>query len=111
MKRPVFTFAEEVLTDAPLDHLRQRLSHPADLPSLARFGAWEPLAEDAEGFRLRWRRARWGAQEQGDILVRPDARGAHLRLEGRLEGWSGFLLLGRLRFRVDGLLDRMVAEL
>jgi hypothetical protein len=41
----------------------------------------------------------------------PDPKGAHLRLEGRMKGWSAFLLFGLLRWRTDRLLDRFVEEL
>jgi hypothetical protein len=45
------------------------------------------------------------------LTVTPDPKGAHLRLEGRLKGWTGFVLLGLLRWRTDRLLDRFVEEL
>jgi hypothetical protein len=52
-----------------------------------------------------------GAEESGTLVLAPDPKGAHLRLEGRLSGWAGFLLLGLLRWRTDRLLDRFVEEL
>jgi len=32
-------------------------------------------------------------------------------LDGRLRGWSGFLVLGWMRWRTEHVLDRLVGEL
>ena len=114
MRQPVFTFEAEILTDAPFEQIATRLqglASPAELRSLRAFRGWLPVTVAAETLSLRWERSRAGALEQGAILIRPDDRGAHLRLEGRLRGWSGFLLLGLLRWRTDRLLDRFVEDL
>ncbi len=114
MRQPVFTFEAEILTDAPFEQVAARLQalgSPAELRSLKAFRHWQPVEVAADALSLRWERSRAGALEQGHILIRPDDRGAHLRLEGRLKGWSGFLLLGLLRWRTDRLLDRFVEDL
>ena len=114
MRQPVFSFEAEILTDAPFEQIATRLqglASPAELRSLRAFRGWLPVTVAAETLSLRWERTRAGALEQGHILIRPDDRGAHLRLEGRLKGWSGFLLLGLLRWRTDRLLDRFVEDL
>ena len=114
MKTPVFTFEAEILTDAPFEVIAARLRGDAAFgawPSLRRLGAWAPLNEASEGLELAWAREAWGAEERGVIRVRPDAKGAHLRLEGHLRGWSGFLRLGLLRWHTDRLLDRFVEDL
>jgi hypothetical protein len=49
--------------------------------------------------------------EQGILCIRQDEKGAHLHLEGRMKGWSGFLFFGVMRWRTDRLLDRFVEEL
>ena len=114
MRQPVFTFEAEILTDAPFKQIAARLqalASPAELRSLKSFRLWQPVEVGADALSLRWERTRAGALEQGHILIRPDDRGAHLSLEGRLKGWSGFLLLGLLRWRTDRLLDRFVEDL
>jgi hypothetical protein len=114
VRQPVFTFEAEILTDAPFEQIAARLqglASPAELSSLKAFRGWLPVDVAAETLTLRWERSRTGALEQGAIQIRPDERGAHLRLEGRLKGWSGFLLLGLLRWRTDRLLDRFVEDL
>jgi hypothetical protein len=114
VRQPVFTFEAEILTDAPFEQVAARLQalgSPAELRSLKAFRRWQPVEVAADALSLRWERSRVGALEQGHILIRPDDRGAHLRLEGRLKGWSGFLLLGMLRWRTDRLLDRFVEDL
>ena len=113
MKRPVFSFEAELLTDAPFDHVvgRLRESTPAGFRSLRPLRVWSPLEEASGSAVLRWQRTVAGAEESGQLTFRPDPRGAHLRLEGRLKGWAGFLLLGWLRWRTDRLLDRFVEEL
>lgn len=112
VKRPVFTFEAEILTDAPFDHVAVRLrSGPGTFKSLRALQGWS-AAEEAEGrVVLRWARAMAGAEESGQLTVRPDPKGAHLRLEGRMKGWTGFLWFGWLRWRTDRLLDRFVEEL
>ncbi len=114
MRTPVFTFQHEVLTDAPFAHIRGRLEAapvPGGFRSLTTLSHWGPL--DAEPGRLRvgWGRTWFGATEEGLLTVTEAATGAHLRLEGRLRGWAGFVLLGRLRWKADGLLERFVEEL
>jgi hypothetical protein len=107
----VFRFQEERLTDAPMEVFRARLAAPADLPCLRAWPGLRPVEDDGVGLALRWHRARLGAVEDGTLRVTPHERGAHLRLSGRLRGWSAFLLLGWMRFRTDRLLDRLVGEL
>ncbi len=114
MKTPVFQFESEVLTDAPFEAIGARLAalgSPADLRCFRSFRGWQPLARVDGRLVLRWRRAWAGAEESGTLTITPDPKGAHLHLEGRLKGWTGFLLLGLLRWRTDGLLDRFVEEL
>ncbi len=114
MKTPVFRFEAELLTDAPFEVIGARLAAlgaPAELRSLRSFRGWQPLEREDGRLELCWRHAWAGAEESGAIRITPDPRGAHLRLEGRLKGWTGFLLLGLLRWRTDGLLDRFVEEL
>ena len=114
MATPVFRFEAEILTDAPFEHIRSRLLAPdgiAGLRCLRSLGPWLPPEAGEQDLRLRWSRLILGAEETGLITVQPDAKGAHLRLEGRLKGWSGFVLLGWLRWRTDRLLDRFVGEL
>ena len=114
MRTPVFTFQHEVLTDAPFAHIRGRLEAaplPAGFRSLATLCRWGPVAVESDCLRLTWTRTRAGATEAGSLTVTEVPTGAHLRLEGRLRGWAGFLLLGRLRWKADGLLERFVEEL
>lgn len=113
MKRPVFSFEAELLTDAPFDLLVGRLRDqgPAAFRSLGSLRHWQAPAVEAEHLVLRWSRVLAGSEESGSLVLSPDSKGAHLRLEGRLKGWTGFLLLGWLRWRTDRLLDRFVEEL
>ncbi|HJV49405.1 MAG TPA: hypothetical protein VJ549_09040 [Geothrix sp.] len=114
MKHPVFSFEAELLTDAPFEYVRGRiltLDSPAAFRCLRPLRAWQPTVSAPESLLLRWERQVLGAQEQGSLLIRPDAKGAHLRLEGRMKGWGGFLLFGLMRWRTDRLLDRFVEEL
>jgi hypothetical protein len=117
LKRPVFTFREERLTDAPFALIRDRLAAPGSVVCLAPFRPFQPLVpagegpDGAQGLVLAWRRRRLGAEERGTLTVTPDGRGAVLRLEGHLKGWSALLLSGWLRWRTDRLLDRFVEEL
>ncbi len=114
MKRPVFSFDAELLTDAPYEHIRQRLQAadaPAGFRCLRSLGPWSPLEAGEHELCVRWVRCRFGIEESGALVVRPDARGARLRLEGRMKGWAGVLLFGLLRWRTDRLLDRFVEEL
>ncbi len=114
MKRPVFSFEAELLTDAPFDHIAGRFPG-RDVPSgfrcLRSLRAWQPLERGPEEIRLRWERQVAGSTEQGLLCIRPHEKGAHLRMEGRMKGWSAFLLFGWLRWRSDRLLDRLVEEL
>jgi hypothetical protein len=114
VKTPVFSFEAEILTNAPYEHIVGRfrsLASPADLPCLKPLRRWLPLEAGPDGLRVRWENLAAGVLEQGCLIIRPDARGAHLRLEGQMKGWMGFLLLGRLRWRTDRLLDRLVEDL
>jgi hypothetical protein len=74
-------------------------------------GAWADPEQSPGRLVLRWSRTTAGAEATGALIFAPDPKGAHLRLEGRLKGWMGFLLLGMLRWRTDRLLDRFVEEL
>ena len=111
MKKPVFRFQGEVLTDAPLEVLRARLDQPGTLASLRACQGLRPLAEEAGELALRWQYSRLACVEEGTLRVAPHERGAHLRLEGRLRGWGAFLVVGWVRWRADRLLDRLVREL
>ena len=113
MRTPVFRFEAEVLTDAPLEVIeaRLRVAGPAGFRSLRPFREWQPLETSPAGLQLTWLRQRAGVEESGSLSLEPDPKGTHLRLEGRLKGWMGFLLLGWLRWRTDRLLDRFVEEL
>ncbi len=114
MKRPVFSFDAEVLTDAPFEHIRSRLlsaDGPAAFRCLRSLGPWLPPEAGEAGVRLRWSRRRVGAEESGALTIRPDPKGAHLCLEGRMKGWTGFVFFGLLRWKTDRLLDRLVEEL
>ncbi|WP_306592022.1 hypothetical protein [Geothrix sp. 21YS21S-4] len=113
MKRPVFSFEAEILTDAPFEVVVARLRNPGSdgFRSLQSLQGWQvPLMEDGR-LILRWTRALSGAEESGALTVSPDPKGAHLRLEGRMKGWGSFLFFGLLRWRTDRLLDRLVEEL
>ena len=113
MKQPVFSFEAELLTDAPFEHIAGRLRNegPAAFRSLGVLRVWAPPAGDAGKLVLHWMRVTAGAEESGTLILSPDARGAHLHLEGRMKGWAAFLLFGLLRWRTDRLLDRFVEEL
>lgn len=113
MRQPVFSFEAELLTDAPYEHIvgRLRQDSPMAFKSLRSVRDWA-APEGGEGrLVLRWTRAVAGAIESGELILTPDPKGAHLRLEGRMKGWSAFLLFGLLRWRTDRLLDRFVEEL
>ena len=114
MKKPVFSFEAELLTDAPFDHIAARiqgLGSPAGFRCLKPFRTWQPMEQNPEGIHLRWERRVAGTLEQGILCIRQDEKGAHLHLEGRMKGWSGFLFFGLMRWRTDRLLDRFVEEL
>jgi hypothetical protein len=111
---PVFSFDAELLTDAPFEHIRQRLQATkaqAEFRCLRSLGPWSPLEAEDHELCLRWARYRLGTEESGALIIRPDAKGAHLHLEGRMKGWAGILFFGLLRWRTDRLLDRFVEEL
>lgn len=113
MKRPVFSFEAEILTDAPYVHIvgRIRQGQPSDFHSLRALETWA-APEEADGrMILTWTRTVPGAVESGRLVLTPDPKGTHLRLEGRMKGWAGFLWFGWLRWRTDRLLDRFVEEL
>lgn len=114
MKRPVFSFEAEVLTDAPFEHITARLQGPDPLGGircLKALRSWLPMEQGPEEIHLRWERHVVGALEQGTLCIRKDAKGAHLHLSGCMKGWSSFILFGLLRWRTDRLLDRFVEEL
>ncbi|BDU72675.1 hypothetical protein [Mesoterricola silvestris] len=109
MKTPVFRFQEEVLTDAPLTLVRDRLQ--AGLPCLRACPGLHAPEVAGEGITLRWQHHALGAVEEGTLRAEFHEQGTHLRLDGRLRGWGAFLLLGWMRWRTDRLLDRIVKEL
>lgn len=113
MKRPVFSFEAEVLTDATFEVVAARLeaAGPEGFRCLRALRDWQAPEIEAERRTWRWSRAAAGVEESGALILSPDPKGAHLRLQGRLKGWSGFLLLGWFRWRTDRLLDRFVEEL
>ena len=114
MKTPVFRFESEVLTDAPIEVIGARLAalgSPAELHCFRSIRGWQPSEREDALLVLRWHRTWAGVEESGAIRITPDPKGAHLHLEGRLKGWTGFILLGLLRWKTDGLLDRFVEEL
>ena len=113
MKRPVFSFEAELLTDAPYEHIAGRLrsGSPQAFKSLQPLRVWAAPEDTAGGLILRWGRTVAGAQESGELTLAADPKGARLRLEGRMKGWGAFLLFGLLRWRTDRLLDRFVGEL
>jgi len=113
VKRPVFSFEAELLTDAPFDHIvgRIRSEPPSSFRSLRSLGAWATPEEMADQVVLRWCRTVAGAEESGALILASHEKGAHLRLEGRMKGWAGILFFGLLRWRTDRLLDRFVEEL
>ena len=113
MKRPVFSFEAELLTDAPFDQIvgRIRNESPSSFKSLRALGAWAAPEERADQVVLRWSRTVAGAEESGALILASHEKGAHLRLEGRMKGWAGILFFGLLRWRTDRLLDRFVEEL
>lgn len=113
MKHPVFSFEAELLTDAPFEHVvgRLREAGPAGFKSLRSLETWGPPEEAPGSVVCRWKRTVGGAGESGALTVKPDPKGAHLHLEGRMKGWSGFIFFGMLRWKADRLLDRFVEEL
>jgi hypothetical protein len=114
VKRPVFRFEAELLTDAPFHHVVGRLKNegPSAFKSLRSLRVWTAPVESADCLRLRWERVRaGGVEEVGELALYPDPKGARLCLEGRMKGWAGFLFFGLLRWRTDRLLDRFVEEL
>jgi hypothetical protein len=113
VKHPVFSFEAELLTDAPFDLVTSRLKDlgPGGFRCLRSLRDWQAPVAEEEQLVLRWSRVLAGSEESGSLTVSPDPKGAHLRLEGHLKGWSGFVLLGWLRWRTDRLLDRFVGEL
>ena len=113
MKRPVFSFEAELLTDAPYEHIAGRLQNdgPSTFKSLRSLSVWAPPEATSDRLVVRWARMVMGASESGELTLSPDSRGARLRVEGRMKGWAAFLVFGLLRWRTDRLLDRFVEEL
>ena len=113
MKRPVFSFEAELLTDAPFDHIVRRIQSesPSSFKSLRALGAWAAPENKADQVVLCWNRTVAGAEESGALILTFHEKGTHLRLEGRMKGWAGILFFGLLRWRTDRLLDRFVEEL
>ena len=111
MPTPVFRFQEERLTDAPVALFRTRLAAPGDLASLRGCRGLHPLEVEGEELAMRWHYPVLGSVMDGTLRVLPHERGARLRLNGRLRGWTGFLLLGWMRWRTERLLDHLVREL
>jgi len=113
VKRPVFSFEAELLTDAPFDHIFGRLRNeaPSAFKSLRPLSVWSVPEEIPGCLVLHWERAMAGAEESGELTLFRDPKGARLHLEGRMKGWAGFLFFGLLRWRTDRLLDRFVEEL
>jgi len=113
VKQPVFSFEAELLTDAPFEHITGRLQNegPARFKSLRPLRDWATPEPAGEGLALRWERTLPGAVESGWVAVSPNPKGAHIRIEGRMKGWSAFFFFGWLRWRTDRLLDRFVEEL
>lgn len=111
MPTPVFRFQEERLTDAPVTLFRARLASPGNLASLKGCLGLHPLEEEGEELAIRWHFPWLGAVMDGTLRVMPHERGAHVRVNGRLRGWSAFLLLGWMRWRMERLLDQLVREL
>jgi len=112
VKRPVFSFEAELLTDAPFDHVAGRLREgSAAFKCLRPLSIWAAPEEGQGRLVLGWARTPAGADESGALIVSTDPKGTHLRLEGRMSGWSAFLCVGLLRWKTDRLLDRFVEEL
>ena len=113
MKRPVFSFEAELLTDAPFDHVvgRLRQGGPASFKCLRPLSVWAAPEEGQGPLSIVWARYVAGAEESGVLIVSPDPKGSHLRLEGRMSGWTAFFCVGLLRWKTDRLLDRFVEEL
>jgi hypothetical protein len=113
VKQPVFSFEAELLTDAPFEYIAGRLrsKSPSVFRSLRPLGVWAGPEEAGAQLTLRWSRLLGGAEESGVLVVFPDPKGARLRLEGCMKGWSAFIFFGWLRWRTDRLLDRFVEEL
>ena len=109
MKTPVFHFQEEVLTDAPLALVKDHLL--AGPPCLKACPGLHPPEPAGDGLTLRWQHHALGAVEEGTLRVEPHERGAHLRLDGRLRGWTALFLVAWMRWRTDRLLDQIVKEL
>ena len=113
MATPVFSFEAELITDAPFEHIEGRLrcEPPQAFKSLCALSVWDMPEVSSDRLVLRWSRSIGGAEESGTLMLSPDPKGAHLRLEGRMKGWTAFLFFGLLRWRTDRLLDRFVEEL
>lgn len=111
MKVPVAAFSDERLTDAPYAEFAARLRKPATFKHLAFAAPFMAVEEHPHEIRLAWTRRRLAAEERGILILRPDEKGAYLRIEGQVKGWGCFLVFGLLRWHADELLDRLVEEL
>lgn len=111
MKVPVAAFEDERVTDAPYGEFAARLREPASFRHLAFAAPFMAVEEEAGELRLLWTRRRFASEERGILILRPDDKGAYLRVEGRVKGWGCFLVFGLLRWHADELLDRLVEEL
>jgi len=135
VKVPVFRFEEEVLTDAPIELIEDKLGDWNEVCSrLPRFRAirqegevhytkmrpWlgerdillQPLDKDGERIRLQWFLTPMaGLEEHGGIEAWPEEGKTRLWLWGRLKGWPSLLTIGAVRFVSDQSLEKFVETL
>lgn len=122
MKRPVWRYAQEAATNAPLDVVQARLGSLASAWPLSvcapRLSIREPrrwrqlsLQRTADGLGVAWTAHLGGLQEEATFAVRSTSEGCVLRAEGRLKGWPLLWKIGLLGWRSEGLLQRFVASL
>lgn len=125
MKRPVWRYATEATTDAPMSVVKAKLEALDSPLRLSVFApmlghsepkAWrqestEPVVESGDWLRLQWTARLGGLQEAASIAVRAVDGGCQLRAEGKLKGWPLLWKVGLLGWRSEGLLKRFVASL
>lgn len=122
MKRPVWRYAEQVATNAPLAVVRGRLeAMESALPlsvCVPRLlgrppGRWvqESLRRAGDGLRVEWSARLGGLAEDGWIEAQADGEGSRLATGGRLKGWPLLWKVGLLGWRSESLLQRFVANL